>query len=119
MDRPTTARRTSGRRRGAGGPAPLQLTSLPTHRGAYKDTREWLLERHGSVCAYCGQKQPEELLTPAHLTPRRARPPAPSAPTAATSPPRTSSPPPPSRRAAAATPTTGATTSCWPASGAT
>ena len=78
MDSPTTTpRRRGGRRRGSSGngagPAPLQLTSLPTHRGAYKDTREWLLERHGSVCAYCGQKTPEELITLDHVTPRRGR----------------------------------------------
>ena len=79
MDSPTTtSRRRGGRRRGGGGggastPAPLQLTSLPTHRGAYKDTREWLLDRHGSVCAYCGQKTPEALITLDHVTPRRGR----------------------------------------------
>jgi 5-methylcytosine-specific restriction endonuclease McrA len=73
MDRPTTARRSSGRRKGAPAPAPLQLTSLPTHRGAYKDTREWLLERHGPVCAYCGQRTPEALITLDHVTPRRGR----------------------------------------------
>ena len=74
-----TSRRRGGRRRGGPGgngahtPAPIQLTSLPTHRGAYKDTREWLLERHGSVCAYCGQRTPEELITLDHVTPRRGR----------------------------------------------
>lgn len=72
MDRPVTKRRGGGGRR-APAAQPLQLTSLPTHRGAYRDTREWLLSRHGPVCAYCMLRYPEELITLDHVTPRRGR----------------------------------------------
>jgi 5-methylcytosine-specific restriction endonuclease McrA len=63
-----------GRRRSrslyAAEPQP-QLTSLPTHRGAYVDTRHWLLDRHGPVCAYCGRRTDPSDITLDHVTPRR------------------------------------------------
>ena len=69
--------RTRGRRRRSGGvyaaTSPPQLTSLPTHRGAYVETRAWLLERHGPICAYCaGRTDPQEI-TLDHVTPRRGQ----------------------------------------------
>lgn len=70
-------RKRSGRRGGKGGvyaaAAPERATSLPTHREAYKETRMWLLERHGSVCAYCARSVPEGTITLDHVTPRRGR----------------------------------------------
>lgn len=71
------ASRTRGRRRRSGGvyaaTTGSQLTSLPTHRGAYIDTREWLLERHGSVCAYCATRVDAAEITLDHVTPRRGQ----------------------------------------------
>ncbi|HEY0971027.1 MAG TPA: HNH endonuclease signature motif containing protein [Gemmatimonadales bacterium] len=51
--------------------AETRLTSLPTHRGAYQETRQWLLEKHGSVCAYCAGKVDPRAITLDHVTPRR------------------------------------------------
>lgn len=67
---PATPKR---RRRGRAGAyaAPAQLTSVPTSRNAYVETRMWLLEQHGPVCAYCGKEHPERLITLDHVTPRR------------------------------------------------
>lgn len=68
--------RSSRRRRGSGGSGAShtpQLTSLPTHRGAYQDTRAWLLERHGPVCAYCARRTDPDEITLDHVTPRRGR----------------------------------------------
>jgi 5-methylcytosine-specific restriction endonuclease McrA len=48
-----------------------QLTSTPTHRAAYSDTRQWLLERHGAICAYCAQRTDVGEITLDHVTPRR------------------------------------------------
>ena len=48
-------------------------TSLPTSRNAYAETRRWLLERHGSVCAYCGGTFTARLMTLDHVTPRRGK----------------------------------------------
>lgn len=31
----------------------------------------WLLEQHGPICAYCGKKFPDRLITLDHVTPRR------------------------------------------------
>jgi len=44
---------------------------MPTSRGAYVETRHWLLERHGPVCAYCGRKVDPRTITLDHVTPRR------------------------------------------------
>lgn len=73
-DAPRRSRSSRSRRgRGGGGSPTPQLTSLPTHRGAYQDTRAWLLERHGPVCAYCGLRTDPEEITLDHVTPRRGR----------------------------------------------
>ncbi len=68
----------SRRRRGKGGgayaPAPkVTLTSVPTGRAAYSDTREWLLEQHGPVCAYCERAVAPRSITLDHVTPRRGQ----------------------------------------------
>lgn len=47
------------------------LTSVPTGRAAYTDTRHWLLAQHGPVCAYCERTVPERTITLDHVTPRR------------------------------------------------
>jgi hypothetical protein len=64
-----------GRRRGKGGGAGAKtqptLTSHPTGRAAYTETRRWLLEQHGSVCAYCERIVSERTITLDHVTPRR------------------------------------------------
>src|SRR5512144_2375758 len=68
--------RRGGRRkkRGAYAPAPkVTLTSVPTGRAAYTETREWLLERHGPVCAYCERAVPVRTITLDHVTPRRGQ----------------------------------------------
>lgn len=68
--------RRGGRRRRRGVYAdstPPQLTSLPTHRNAYQQTRRWLLDTHGPVCAYCGLRYDEETMTLDHVTPRRGQ----------------------------------------------
>ena len=62
------------RRRKSKSSAPtVRLTSLPTGRRAYTDTREWLLDRHGPVCAYCGLKHEPTAITLDHVTPRRGQ----------------------------------------------
>ncbi|MBA2706297.1 MAG: HNH endonuclease [Gemmatimonadaceae bacterium] len=48
-------------------------TSLPTSRNAYSATREWLLNRHGPVCAYCERKIKASLITLDHVTPRKGK----------------------------------------------
>jgi hypothetical protein len=72
------AKRRGGRsRRGKGSAyaaAPkLTLTSVPTGRAAYNDTRHWLLEQHGPVCAYCEKTVPARTITLDHVTPRRGQ----------------------------------------------
>ncbi|MEX2181533.1 MAG: HNH endonuclease signature motif containing protein [Gemmatimonadaceae bacterium] len=47
------------------------LTSHPTGRAAYLDTRKWLLATHGPVCAYCERIVAERTVTLDHVTPRR------------------------------------------------
>lgn len=70
--RATPAKSTRRRKRGGGRYAPEpQLTSLPTHRGAYVDTRHWLLDQHGPVCAYCARRCDPTDITLDHVTPRR------------------------------------------------
>jgi hypothetical protein len=49
------------------------LTSTPTHRSAYAETRRWLLEEHGPVCAYCERKFKPSVMTLDHVTPRRGQ----------------------------------------------
>lgn len=50
-----------------------QHTSLPTSRTAYADTRVWLLEQHGPVCAYCGRTVQPRSITLDHVTPRKGQ----------------------------------------------
>src|SRR5206468_12287138 len=52
---------------------PLQLTSHPTGRVAYAETRRWLLEKHGPVCAYCGERFAPATMTLDHVAPRRGQ----------------------------------------------
>jgi len=66
------ARRSRRRRRGSGAGGP-QHTSLPTTRTAYTETRQWLLDQHGSVCAYCERVVPDGAITLDHVTPRRGQ----------------------------------------------
>jgi hypothetical protein len=49
------------------------LTSQPTTRNAYVETRQWLLERHGPVCAYCGCRFTDRVMTLDHVQPRRGQ----------------------------------------------
>lgn len=71
---PETTRRPGRRsRRRSAGPQQPQLTSLPTHRGAYAETRRWLLETHGPICAYCARRTDPADITLDHVTPRRGQ----------------------------------------------
>jgi len=47
------------------------LTSMPTGRLAYAETRRWLVAQHGLTCAYCAKKVPSKDLTLDHVAPRR------------------------------------------------
>jgi 5-methylcytosine-specific restriction endonuclease McrA len=72
------AKRRGGRSRRGKGSAyaatpRLTLTSVPTGRAAYNDTRQWLLEQHGPVCAYCEKTVPVRSITLDHVTPRRGQ----------------------------------------------
>lgn len=49
----------------------MQLTSQPISRNAYGETRRWLLAQHGPVCAYCGKRYDEDLITLDHVRPHR------------------------------------------------
>ena len=51
----------------------LQLTSQPTSRNAYLDTKQWLLAEHGPVCAYCDRKFAAKVMTLDHVAPRRGQ----------------------------------------------
>ena len=46
---------------------------MPTGRAAYAETRRWLLDTHGPVCAYCGRTFTARTLTLDHVTPRRGQ----------------------------------------------
>lgn len=46
---------------------------MPTHRGAYADTRAWLLKQHGPVCCYCGLKVTARTITLDHVQPRKGK----------------------------------------------
>lgn len=72
---PAPKRRSSRRRGGSpyAAAAEPRLTSLPTGRRAYVETREWLLARHGPVCAYCQRRGDAEEITLDHVTPRRGQ----------------------------------------------
>ncbi len=60
-------------RRGGPGPARPTLTSVPTGRAAYDDTRQWLLKTHGPICAYCEKRVHPGAVTLDHVTPRRGQ----------------------------------------------
>lgn len=65
-----------GRRRrsgGGGAASSFHHTSLPTTRGAYAETRQWLLDRHGPICAYCETVVDPESVTLDHVTPRKGK----------------------------------------------
>ncbi|HVE78153.1 MAG TPA: HNH endonuclease signature motif containing protein [Gemmatimonadaceae bacterium] len=62
-----------GRRGGGAYAAEPQLTSHPTGRAAYADTRAWLLEQHGPTCAYCGVQYAPRVMTLDHVAPRRGQ----------------------------------------------
>jgi hypothetical protein len=51
----------------------VHLTSHPTGRSAYVETRAWLLEQHGPVCAYCGRRFTAAVMTLDHVAPRRGQ----------------------------------------------
>ncbi len=73
---PSGSRRRSRGRKGGGAYAPtpkVTLTSVPTGRAAYTDTREWLLHEHGPICAYCESVVPARSITLDHVTPRRGQ----------------------------------------------
>ena len=65
-------RRRSRRRRSPYSEQP-QLTSHPTGRAAYADTRQWLLAQHGPVCAYCAERFSSAKMTLDHVAPRRGQ----------------------------------------------
>ncbi|MDQ3697732.1 MAG: HNH endonuclease [Gemmatimonadota bacterium] len=48
-------------------------TSLPTSRTAYTETRLWLINCHGPVCAYCERRTDPSTITLDHVTPRRGQ----------------------------------------------
>lgn len=66
------ARKRGGRRRGSGH-GHHELTSHPTSRGAYVETRVWLLKTYGPHCAYCGRKFAADVMTLDHVAPRRGQ----------------------------------------------
>ena len=73
-----SARPRRGRRSGKASPdwshaATARLTSHPTHRSAYAETRRWLLAEHGPVCAYCERKFKPSEMTLDHVAPRRGQ----------------------------------------------
>jgi 5-methylcytosine-specific restriction endonuclease McrA len=68
----TTPRKRPARRRGRGAGNP-QLTSVSTSRTAYAETKRWLIEQHGPVCAYCGRRVPAATVTLDHVAPRRGQ----------------------------------------------
>jgi 5-methylcytosine-specific restriction endonuclease McrA len=67
-----TPRKRPPRRRGRGTPD-AQLTSTSTSRTAYAETKRWLLQQHGPVCAYCGRRVPPTTITLDHVAPRRGQ----------------------------------------------
>jgi len=71
---PKKKRRSRGGGGGGGGARQQpQLTSVPTGRAAYVETRRWLLERFGPTCAYCERIVPERTITLDHVTPRKGQ----------------------------------------------
>jgi len=71
----SSARRRPRRGRRSGSPyaGSSPLTSHPTGRAAYQGTREWLLDQHGPICAYCGDRFDPAVMTLDHVAPRRGQ----------------------------------------------
>ena len=65
---PVRPAKTRARARGRGDST---LTSMPTGRAAYLETRRWLVDLHGLTCAYCAKHVSERYLTLDHVAPRR------------------------------------------------
>ncbi|MBC7562814.1 MAG: HNH endonuclease [Gemmatimonadaceae bacterium] len=59
------------RARGRSAHAASPLTSMPTGRAAYAETRVWLVKQHGLTCAYCAKRVTARDLTLDHVAPRR------------------------------------------------
>jgi 5-methylcytosine-specific restriction endonuclease McrA len=66
-----SAPRSSAAKRRGRGQADSALTSMPTGRVAYAETRLWLIKKHGLTCAYCAKRVPAKDLTLDHVAPRR------------------------------------------------
>ena len=63
-----------GRKGGAShGHGKSELTSVPTSRNAFNETKRWLLAEHGPVCAYCARKFTARVMTLDHVAPRRGQ----------------------------------------------
>jgi 5-methylcytosine-specific restriction endonuclease McrA len=69
----TRAKTGRRRRRSGSGGTRVELTSHPTSRNAYIETRAWLLAQHGPVCAYCGVRFTASVMTLDHVAPRRGQ----------------------------------------------
>ena len=67
----TSAAGKTARPRRRGGQQESKLTSMPTGRAAYAETRQWLVKQHGLICAYCAKKVTARGLTLDHVAPRR------------------------------------------------
>jgi hypothetical protein len=70
---PLSPARRGKRSRYKGAPTPSQHSSQPTSRNAYVETREWLLLRHGPICAYCTRRIAAKNITLDHVTPRKGQ----------------------------------------------
>ena len=54
----------------------MSVTSQQLRRSggrSYQAHREWLIERHGSVCAYCGAETDPDKITLDHVRPRKGQ----------------------------------------------
>jgi 5-methylcytosine-specific restriction endonuclease McrA len=54
----------------------MSVTSQQLRRSggrSYQAHREWLIERHGSVCAYCGTETDPDEITLDHVRPRKGQ----------------------------------------------
>lgn len=69
-----TRRRNHRSPRSSSPSASVSRTSLRRSSGRSPQAhREWLLEQHGPVCAYCGAESLEHSITLDHVTPRRGK----------------------------------------------
>jgi len=70
----TTRRKRNRRSPRSPSSASVSRTSLRRSSGRSPQAhREWLLEQHGPVCAYCGTESQERTITLDHVTPRRGK----------------------------------------------